>query len=74
MREELEARHGFPKPSALMAQPTLSCLVLLPEAAGVRGLRDAGVTEKGEDENKPVPPALPPSHEDHSPVRSVSLD
>lgn len=74
MGKELEARHGFPQPRALTARPTLSCLAFLPEAAEVRGLHDAGVPEKGEDRDEPVPPALPPSHEDHPPVRSLSLD
>lgn len=72
MGEGLEARRGFPKPRALTAWPMLSCLAFLPEAAEVCGLHDAGVPEKGKDASKPVPPALPPSHEDHPPVRSLT--
>ena len=51
--------------------PTL--LALLPEAAGVCGLCDARVPGEGENDEGPVPPTIPPSHEDHPPVRSLSL-
>lgn len=44
------------------------------EAAGVRGLRDEPLPGEGEDDEEPGPPTLPPSHADHSPVRSHSLD
>lgn len=65
-------RRGRPwKPVLGLADTHL--LALLPEAAGVRGLRDARVPGEGENDEGPVPPTLPPSHEDHPPVRSLSL-
>lgn len=49
------------------------CLVFLLEAVELCGLYDARIPGKGVDEEEPVPPALPPAHEDHPHVRSLCL-
>lgn len=69
----LEAEFGFPKPSAPLTGPTPSLPWFPPEAVELCGLYDAGVPGEGLDEEDPVPPALLPAHEDHPPVRSLSL-
>lgn len=72
-RENTEAEFGVPEPSAQLTGPTPSLPWFPPEAVELCGLYDAGVPGKGLDEEDPVPPALLPAHEDHPPVRSLSL-
>ncbi|KAK2491127.1 hypothetical protein MC885_001847 [Smutsia gigantea] len=56
---------------ALFLKVDADCEGSITWAAELGGLHDAGVPGTGDDEEEPVLPALPPSHEDCPLVRSL---
>lgn len=69
----LYARLGSLKANVKTTANAFFPLLCLSETAKVCGLYDARVPGQGGDEEEPVPPALPPSHGRHPPVRASSL-